>query len=193
MTFQWSDLPSIPKETLVVPGVLGDVVLRSYQPCDRRRALWLYKEGLLTPTANPAGSAAELGQIEEVYLKRPQDHFWVAEMHGDVIAMVGVKEEERQIGHVRRLRVDPTFVASSRRELAQILLRKAAEHAREHEFLKLVLHKCTAAHDEEAAAFLHQLGFEFNRARELDGRHLLEFYLNFYEQIQPPQGQSLRD
>lgn len=186
MASQWSDLPLIPKESPVTPVALREAVIRSYQASDYHRALRLFREGDLTGSRKPLDPAMDLGQIEELYLRRPQDHFWVIEIQGEVIAMVGVREEEPQIGHVRRLRVDPTFGTPVRHELAQILLRKAAEHAREHEFLKLVLHKYTAAHDEEAAAVLHQLGFEFNRAKDLDGRHLLEFYLNFYERVEPP-------
>jgi hypothetical protein len=32
-----------------------------------------------------------------------------------------------------------------------------------------------------AATFLHRLGFEFSRHREIEERAVLEFYLNLYE------------
>jgi ribosomal protein S18 acetylase RimI-like enzyme len=65
-------------------------------------------------------------------------------------------------------------------EVASVLIEKATHHARQRDCLKLVLH--TPVNDEWAIAFLHQLGFEYARARELGGRHLLEFYLNIYFQ-----------
>jgi N-acetylglutamate synthase-like GNAT family acetyltransferase len=174
-----------------VSNTLPQVVIRSYRASDRPYTIRLYREGLLTGTLNPLDPASDLDQIEDVYFKRPQDHFWIAEAQGEVIAMIGVREDERQIAHVRRLRVDPKCGDSLRGELARILIRTAAEHAREHEHLKLVLH--TPFNDEEAAAFLHQLGFEFTRARELDGRHQLEFYLNLYERVDRPLSKSTEE
>jgi N-acetylglutamate synthase-like GNAT family acetyltransferase len=188
MSFQWSELPSTSPDRLASTNAARDILIRSYLPSDYPRAIRLHREGRLTGAPGPRGLGEDFGQIEEIYLKRPQDHFWIAEVHGEVMAMVGVREEEPQIAHVRRLRVDPSCDDLLRSELAHILIRKAAEHAREHELLKLVLH--APINDEEAAAFLHQLGFEFNRAKELDGRHLLEFYLNFYERIEPPPGRG---
>jgi len=188
MSFQWSDLPPISRDSAASTNAAREILIRSYLPTDYPRAIRLHRDGRLTGTPNPLDQGADLGQIEEMYLKRPQDHFWIAEVHGEVMAMIGVREEEPQIAHVRRLRVDPTCEDSLRGELARILIRKAAEHAREHELLKLVLH--APIDDEEAAAFLHQLGFEFNRAKELDGRHLLEFYLNFYERLPQPPGDA---
>jgi N-acetylglutamate synthase-like GNAT family acetyltransferase len=132
---------------------------------------------------DPLDPATDLDHIEDEYLKRPQDHFWVAEAYGEVIGSIAVVKDDKQIAHVRRLRVDPAWKVWHGGEVARFLIQKATQHAREHECLKLVLH--TPINDDRAIAFLHQLGFEYSRAREVRGRHLLEFYLNIY--IRPDQ------
>jgi N-acetylglutamate synthase-like GNAT family acetyltransferase len=128
--------------------------------------------------------ATDLDHIEDVYLKRPQDHFWVAEIDGEVIGSIAVLVDEKQIAHVRRLRVDPAWKTWRGGEIARVLIQEATHHARQHDCLKLVLH--TPVDDDRAIAFLHQLGFEYARTRELRGRHLLEFYLNLYVRPERP-------
>jgi len=155
-----------------------ELCLRTYQSRDWCEIRCLYKHGLLAGFPDPADPATDLDHIEDVYLKRPQDHFWVAEANGDVIGSIAVLKDDKQIGHIRRLRVNSAWKLLQRGEVARALIRKATHHAREHECLKLVLH--TPVDDDPAIAFLHQLGFEYARARELRGRHLLEFYLNIY-------------
>ena len=46
--------------------------------------------------------------------------------------------------------------------------------------LKLALHT-TVAMEKTAAAYYHRLGFELSRMRDIEGVHVLEFYLNLYE------------
>ncbi|MGB7160344.1 MAG: hypothetical protein WBD40_19910 [Tepidisphaeraceae bacterium] len=60
------------------------------------------------------------------------------------------------------------------------LVRAAAEHAREVGLLKLAMHAPADA-QERVAAYYHRLGFELSRTRDIDGVHVLEFYLNLYE------------
>lgn len=158
-------------------AILG-ISIRSYHAQDRHEVRRLYHHGLLTGTPDPLDPATDLDRIEDIYLKRPQDHFWVAELDGRIIGSIAITEDRQQIAHVRRLRVDPAWKMWQGGEVARALIQKAAQHARQHDCLKLVLH--TPVDDDQAIAFLHRLGFEFARTRELRGRHLLEFYLNLY-------------
>ena len=176
-----SDTPYIPSERSEdrLPISAGiELCLRTYHARDRRDVLWLYHHGLLTGRADPSDPATDLDQIEQFYLQRPQDHFWVAEMEGEVIGTVAILVDEKQIAHVRRLRVDPAWKTWRGGEVARMLIQTATHHARQHDCLKLVLH--TPVDDERAIAFLHLLGFEYAGTRQLRGRHLLEFYLNLY-------------
>jgi len=161
------------------PSIAGfELSLRSYRAGDQQKVLRLYHHGLLTGVPDPLDPATDLDHIEEVYLKRPQDHFWVAEVNDQVIGSVAVMEDDKQIAHIRRLRVDPAWKTWGGGEVARVLIQKATHHARQHDSLKLVLH--TPIDDNRAILFLHQLGFEFARARQIRGRHLLEFYLDLY-------------
>jgi N-acetylglutamate synthase-like GNAT family acetyltransferase len=131
---------------------------------------------------DPLDPATDLEQIEDVFLKRPQDHFWVAHVDSEIIGSIAITEDDKQIAHVRRLRVDPAWKAWRGGEVARGLIRTATHHARQHDSLKLVFH--TAVNDDQVIVLLHELGFEFARTRELRGKHLLEFYLNLY--MRPP-------
>ena len=46
--------------------------------------------------------------------------------------------------------------------------------------LKLALHAPPDI-EERVASYYHRLGFELSRTREIEGVHVLEFYLNLYE------------
>jgi N-acetylglutamate synthase-like GNAT family acetyltransferase len=127
---------------------------------------------------DPLDPATDLDDIEDVYLKRPGNHFWVAEVKDQVIATIALMEDDQQVAHIRRLRLDPAWKMWRGGEVVSILIKKAAHHARQHDCLKLVLHEMVD--NEWVIAFLHQLGFEYARARKIGGRLLLEFYLNLY-------------
>jgi N-acetylglutamate synthase-like GNAT family acetyltransferase len=188
--FPSPDTPYIPADgsDAGMPTSAGiELCLRTYHARDRREVLRLYQHGLLTGVPDPLDPAADLDYIEDVYLKRPQDHFWVAESDGEVIGSIAILVDERQIAHVRRLRVDPGWKTWHGGEVARVLIQEATQHARQHDCLKLVLH--TPVDDDRAIAFLHELGFEYARARELRGRHLLEFYLNLY--VRPDRRSSI--
>ena len=163
-----------------------EVCLRSFRATDRPDVLRLYRHGLLAGVPDPADPATEIEAIEEIYLKPPQNHFWVAEVTERVIASVAIAEDDRRVAHVRLLRVDPAWKMWRDTGVAGALIERAAQHAREHDCPKLVLH--SPVNDEWAIRSLHRLGFEYSRARELGGKHLLEFYLNIYERPKKSDG-----
>jgi N-acetylglutamate synthase-like GNAT family acetyltransferase len=152
--------------------------LRSYRSRDRPEVIRLYREGSVADFPDPLDWADDCDNIEDVYLKRPQNHFWVAEVGGRVVASIAVMKDDRQVAHVHRLRVEPTRKMWRGEEIAGVLIAKATCHARRHDCLKLVLHELV--NEEWAIGLLRQLGFEYARSRELNGRRLLEFYLNLY-------------
>jgi N-acetylglutamate synthase-like GNAT family acetyltransferase len=116
-----------------------------------------------------------IDRIEENYLSRPQDHFWVAESHGEIIGTVGLCVHE-DVAHLHCLRaVDDSLDHVVRKSLVRV----AAGHAHHHGCLKLVVHAQVDVG--RAAEFLHRLGFEFSRHREVDKWPVAEFYLNLYE------------
>ena len=149
--------------------------VRSFQAADRPAVLRLHA------AAAPAGSvdcdcAMKIDQIEERYLRRPQDHFWVAEAEGQIVGTVAISVHDENVAHLGCLRAADD---SSDHLVRKALVHAAASHAHDHGCLKLVVH--ARVDIERAAVFLHRLGFEFSRQREVANRSVLEFYLNLYE------------
>ncbi len=166
------------EQVLASPGTRGDVdefVVRSFRPEDREKVIALHREGAIAALCcdcNPADS------VEKTFQGPKHGHFWVAECHGRVIGTLALLlEAEEEVAHLHCLRVTSEWgdVPAVRKQL----IKTAATHARDHGSLKLVLH--ANVHEEKAAAFLHRLGFEFSRHREVDGSPALEFYLNLYQ------------
>jgi N-acetylglutamate synthase-like GNAT family acetyltransferase len=152
--------------------------IRSFRAADQLQVMQLH-----AATA-PAGfvncdCAAKIDKIEEKYFRRPQDHFWVAEALGRIVGTVAIYVHEDNVAHLYCLRA---VAESVERPIRKSLVRVAANHAHHHDCLKLVVHAPDPQMDiGRAAEFLHRLGFEFSRHREVENRPVLEFYLNLYE------------
>jgi N-acetylglutamate synthase-like GNAT family acetyltransferase len=157
---------------------LDDFQVRSFQSADRTQVLHLHAFGASADSMG-CDCEASIDRIEEKYLRRPQDHFWVADAYGQIIGTVAICVHGQNVAHLYCLcALDDSTDRVIRRGLVQV----AANHARRHGCLKLVVH---AQVDVGCAAqFLHRLGFEFSRNREIQKRPVLEFYLNLYE---PPE------
>jgi ribosomal protein S18 acetylase RimI-like enzyme len=151
--------------------------LRSFRAGDRPEVMRLYREGLLGGCFDPADPAQDMQSIFAAYFRRPQDHFWVADIPGvGIIGTIAVFEDKTHIAHIRRLRVDPAWQPHT--VIATQLLRTAIEHARSCGCLKIVFH--TSLESAAALELLQSLGLQFVGLREGGGRHLLEFYDNLY-------------
>jgi N-acetylglutamate synthase-like GNAT family acetyltransferase len=164
--------------TALAPLPPGDFQVRSFQAADRTQVLRLHAPAAAADFMD-CDCATNIDQIEEKYFRRPQDHFWVADVRGQVIGTVAIYVHDLNVAHLYCLRaVNDSPDHAVRRGLVQV----AAHHARRHGCLKLVVHAQVDV--ERAAQFLHRLGFEFARRREIEKQSLLEFYLNLYE---PPE------
>lgn len=149
-------------------------VVRSFRPADRLKVFNLHSAAHMGSV--PCDCAANIDRIQEKYLSDPQNHFWVADAEGEIVGTVGVCVQ-KEVANLHCLR---TIDGSMSHEIRKSLVRVAANHAYQSGCLKLVLH----AQVEDvglAAEFLHRLGFEFSRQREVEARPVCEFYLNLYE------------
>jgi N-acetylglutamate synthase-like GNAT family acetyltransferase len=162
-------------------------LVRSFRPTDRPAVLRLHA------AAAPSGfvdcdCATNIDQIEETYFRRPQDHFWVAESHGRIVGTVAMYVRDDNVAHLHCLRA---IDDSADHHIRRGLVRVAASHAHHHGCLKLVVHAPDTQVDiGRAAEFLHRLGFEFSRHRQIKQLPVLEFYLNLYErpELVPDEG-----
>jgi N-acetylglutamate synthase-like GNAT family acetyltransferase len=153
-------------------------LVRSFQAGDRAQILRLHAARAPGDGVD-CNCAANIDQIAETYFRRPQDHFWVAEARGEIVGTVGICVHDENVAHLGCLRAaDDSADAVIRKGLVRV----AASHAHQHGCLKLVVHAPQSQVDiGRAAEFLHRLGFEFSRHREIEKRVVLEFYLNLYE------------
>jgi N-acetylglutamate synthase-like GNAT family acetyltransferase len=173
-TVRWDELVESPEGE-------RSFIVRSFASPDQPHVVRLYHEGLLAGHIDPFDVAEDLEQIEEFYLRRPHRHFWVAEVGSEVVGTVAIATDPDGVGHLRRLRVTPNLPEKNR--VAVTLVKTALSHAREWGAIKLAFH--APVDDARAIRLLGHLGFQFTRAREIRGRHLLEFYVDLYNHLRP--------
>jgi ribosomal protein S18 acetylase RimI-like enzyme len=121
------------------------VIIRRYSAADRPAVLALFRAFMqeLAPPGLEREFAAyvetavrdELGRIDEYYLSREGQGFWVAE-EDQVIGMVGVERRDQASAELRRMAVD---AAHRRRGVARALLAMAEEFCRQARYRKVIL------------------------------------------------------
>lgn len=154
-----------------------DIVVRDYcsedQPCIAR----LYTDGLLAGQIAPNDTGADVDNIWAAYFDCDQHRFWVAEVDGEVVGMIGVGSDDPHTAEIRRLRVDPKYQDSP---IAAKLLKIAINHCKYHQFLKVRLD--TRFERADAVELFDELGFQHTRTRSVHDKETLEFYLDLYRQ-----------
>jgi hypothetical protein len=162
--------------TRFTAGAEADFRVRTFTPADRADVFHLYHHGSLADHQNPTCNAPDLADIESSYLRRPQDHFWVAEARGEVIGTIAIAEDAERVMNLRRLRVSPFWQLDNR--VVVSLLRTAIIHSRSYGCLKLLFH--TSLNRARAMELLDGLGLQISRVRYQDGQHLIELYPDLY-------------
>jgi len=165
------------KATSKTPETIEGLTLRTYEPGDQPIVACLYGQGLLAGQIAPNDTGADIDMISEAYLSDPRHHFWVAELHHEVVGMIGVISDEEHTAEVRRLRVDPKFQNT---EIPALLLKTAIDFCRHHDYLKVRLD--TRFEKDTALSLFDKVGFQHTRTRNVRGNELLEFYLDIYRQ-----------
>jgi len=166
-------MPSEPENTIDPERIQ----LRTFDPADQPAVSWLYNNGLLDGQIADNDTGADIENIEEAYLTTDQAHFWVAEVDGDVVGMVGVAEDEPNIAEIRRLRVKPDL---HRQGIATRLMETALQFCRHHGYLKVRLD--TRLERGQAAELFERFAFQHHRTREVAGKETLEYYLDLYRE-----------
>lgn len=156
---------------------LENLCVRTYQPTDQSAVSRLYMEGLLAGQIADNDTGADVENIAEAYFDTEKNHFWVAEVNGKVVGMIGVAQESDHKAEIRRLRVDTDWQHTP---IASRLVETALSHCQQYEFLKIVLD--TRFHEDQAMDLFQRFGFQHTRTREALGKDLLEFYLDLYRE-----------
>jgi ribosomal protein S18 acetylase RimI-like enzyme len=154
----------------------GEVVIRSAEASDQPHLRELFREGVIEGLVGDNDTGADIDNLREGYFSDDgQSGFWVADYRGLVIGMVGVQKIADNSAEVRRLRVRSTH---RRHGIGAMLMEKALAFCKHHAYLKIVLD--VRIERGPAIALFEKFGFALNRTREIDGRKLLDFYLDLY-------------
>jgi N-acetylglutamate synthase-like GNAT family acetyltransferase len=164
------------QDDMSIPGL----TLRSFEARDQQVVSHLYDQGLLAGQIAPNDSGADIDNMREAYFDNERHHFWVAELEGKVIAMIGVVSDETHTAEIRRLRVDP---AHQQTTIASTLLETAIAHCKHHGYLKVRLD--TQFERDAAVGLFDHVGFQHTRTKSMHGKDLLEFYLDLYRPDKP--------
>ncbi len=162
---------------------LSQLTIRTYQSQDRQTVSRLFREGRLVGQIPPTDTGADIERIRENYLTdEPANHFWVAELHGRVLGMIGVLKRREHTAEVRRLRVDKPWQDTP---IGAKLMETALAHCRRHGFLKVVLD--TGFDTDVVMGLFDRFGFQHTRTKNRAGKEVLEFYLDLYRPHKPEQ------
>ncbi|QDU34376.1 Acetyltransferase YpeA [Poriferisphaera corsica] len=159
--------------------IMDDITVRTFQPDDQSAVITLYNQGLLAGQVTPNDTGADIEYIHDAYFDSDRHHFWVATQHDHIVGMIGVASDDDHTAEIRRLRVQPDLQSTP---IAAKLLATALEHCKTHGFLKIRLD--TRFERDEAVGLFDKLGFQHTRTKNVQGKDLLEFYLDIYRQDQ---------
>lgn len=157
------------------------LVVRTFDPADQHDVTRLYSEGLLQGQPAPNDTGADVENIHEAYFDQDRHHFWVAEVEGQVVGMIGVASDEPHTAEIRRLRVDGDYQNTL---IPARLLETAVNHCKHHGYLKVRLD--TRFERDAAMDLFDRIGFQHTRSKNLHGKELLEFYLDLYRDPDAP-------
>jgi len=159
--------------------------IRSFRPADLRACRKLYVEGLLGGKLAENDTGLDIDDIDSVYMHTAGNHFWVAEIGGQIVGMIGVQHHDQGIGQVRRLRVAREH---RRRGIGSALLETAITFCRENQCLKVALD--TFAERGAVVEMFQKLGFRHGDTRLAAGKELIYFYYDLYSGTPRPRPQD---
>ncbi len=155
---------------------LAQVAIRLAASVDQPSLRELFRESILEGLVGDNDTGADIDNLQQGYFSDDgASGFWVAERDGVVIGMIGVQKTADNAAEVRRLRVRGTY---RRRGIGALLMERALAFCREHGYLKVVLD--VRIERGPAIALFEKFGFAHTRTRDIEGRKLLDFYIDLY-------------
>lgn len=140
----------------------------------------LFQEGVIEGQVPYNDTGADIDNLQEGYFSdEGSSAFWVAIYEDTVIGMIGVQNTADNSAEIRRLRVRK---GHRRRGVGTQLLECALNFCREHGYLKIVLD--VRIERGPAITMFEKFGFVLSRTRDIDGRKMLDFYLDLYREPQ---------
>lgn len=138
----------------------------------------LFEQGVVEGQVHDNDTGADIDNLEEGYFADDgHSGFWVAVDGGEVIGMIGVQRTADNAAEVRRLRVRE---GHRRRGVGTQLMTQALTFCQRHGYLKVVLD--VRIERGPAIALFEKFGFQLARSRDIDGRRMLDFYIDLYRE-----------
>ena len=162
------------------PSATPSCCIRSFRSEDLPACRVLYREGLLGGQLAENDTGFDIDDIELAYMRTAGNHFWVAEVNGQIVGMVGVQQHDEGVGEIRRLRVKPGW---RRRGIGRNLVETAIRFCQKCGYLKVTLD--TFMEREPALRLFEKFRFTHSRSRTLAGKELMYFYLDLYRPERP--------
>ncbi len=157
-------------------------LIRTFRPEDADACRHLYVEGLIGGKLADNDTGYDIDDIPGCYLRHACNHFWVAQLRdGKIVGMIGVQQHDAGVGEIRRLRVAAGF---RRRGIGSALIRTALQFCQEHQYIKIELDSYVER--EPALRLFEKFRFRHERTRDINGKSLMYFYLDFYRREQDP-------
>lgn len=165
-------------ENLPANFSLADVRLRLAREDDQAAVRELFRAGLIEGHVADNDTGADMVNLQEAYFSDDgQSALWVADHDDHVIGMIGVQKTSEHEAEVRRLRVRDSF---RRLGVGTKLMEQALTFCRHHGYLKVILD--VRIERGPAISLFEKFGFQLNRTREIDGRKMLDFYIDIYRE-----------
>jgi GNAT superfamily N-acetyltransferase len=146
----------------------GPVIFRAYQLADYDpvAALWTRINRELAPADMrelfeqyiTTAINGELRQLQDVFSEAKRNAFWVVESDKEIVGTFGIESRSEDSTELRRMYLDRGHRS---RGIAQRMLQRAEEQARESGFSKMVL--STAGVQKAAIAFYGKNGYQLVR------------------------------
>ncbi|HZZ44789.1 MAG TPA: GNAT family N-acetyltransferase [Tepidisphaeraceae bacterium] len=155
-------------------------LIREFRGGDLQACQVLYREGLLGGKLADNDTGSDIDDIESAYMREQGDRFWVAEVGGEVVGMIGVQHHDAGIGEIRRLRVRPDH---RRKGIGRTLIETAVKFCQDRGYLKVTLD--TFVEREAAIKLFEKFRFAHSRTKQVAGKELMYFYLDLYKSDRP--------
>jgi len=157
---------------------LAEISMRLVADDDHASVRELFRAGLIEGLVPENDTGADMENITEAYFSdEGYSALWVADYEQTVIGMVGVQKTSEHGAEVRRLRVHSDY---RRKGVGAKLMEQALTFCRHHGYLKVTLD--VRIERGPAIALFEKFGFQLNRTREINGRRMLDFYVDLYRE-----------
>ncbi len=155
---------------------IGKVAIQPAQDEDFAEIRVLFRAGLDEGLVPDNDTGADIEILREAYM--PEDghsNFWVAKHDDYVIGMIGVQRTSPDAAEIRRLRVREGY---RRQGVGAKLVEQALSFCQLQSYLKIILD--VRIERGPAIKLFEKFGFQHARSREVNGRKMLDFYVDLY-------------